>query len=134
MEVYAYIEIIKTSLQLGIVFLLMTGKFDKFILYAILTVCVSLIIILIYRGYCILHYPECKYEFHSECEIIKPMLGFSGWNLYMDLSHQAQGSGLNVILNLFFGTAINAAYGIGLQLSKRLILLLPILRLPSYGG
>lgn len=99
----------------------MTGKFDKFILYAILTVCVSLIIILIYRGYCILHYPECKYEFHSECEIIKPMLGFSGWNLYMDLSHQAQGSGLNVILNLFFGTAINAAYGIGLQLSKRLI-------------
>lgn len=118
MDIYAYIEIVKTLLQLGIVFLLAIGDFDKLILYGILTLCISIIITLIYRGYCILHYPECKYKFHFEREIIKPMLGFSGWNLYSDLSRQAQGNGVNVILNLFFGTTINAAYGIGLQLSR----------------
>lgn len=118
MDVYAYIEIIKTLLQLGIVFLLMIGDFDKLILYAMLTVCVSLVITLIYRGYCISRYSECKYTFHSDGAIIKPMLGFSGWNLYSNLSRQAQGNGVNVILNLFFGTAINAAYGIGHQLSN----------------
>lgn len=118
MDVYAYIEIVKTLLQLGIVFLLMIGDFDKLILYAILTVCVSLVITLIYRGYCIARYPECRYKFHFDKTIIKPMLGFSGWNLYTDLAYQAQGSGVNVILNLFFGTAVNAAYGIGHQLSR----------------
>ena len=35
-----------------------------------------------------------------------------------DLSFQAQGNGVNLILNLFFGTIVNAAYGIGLQLSR----------------
>lgn len=117
MNVYAYIEIVKTLFQLGIVFLLMIGNMDKLILYAILTVCVSIAITLIYRGYCIVHYPECRYEFHVDKEIIKPMLGFSGWNLYANLARQAQGSGVNIILNLFFGTVINAAYGIGYQLS-----------------
>ena len=118
MNVYAYIEIIKTLLQLGIVFLLMIGDFDKLILYAILTVCVSLAITLIYRGYCVARFPECYYNIHADKEIIKPMLGFSGWNLYSNLSRQAQGNGVNVILNLFFGTAVNAAYGIGHQLSN----------------
>ncbi len=118
MDVYAYIEIVKTLLQLGIVFLLMIGDFDKLILYAILTVCVSLVISLIYRKYCITRYPECRYEFHFDKAIIKPMLGFSGWNLYSNLARQAQGSGVNIILNLFFGTAINAAYGIAHQLSN----------------
>lgn len=118
MDVYAYIEIVKTVLQLVIVFLLMLGNFDKLIFYAILTVCVSLVITMIYRGYCIKHFPECHYTPRTDKEIIKPMLGFSGWNLYNDLSRQAQGNGVNVILNLFFGTAVNAAYGVGLQLSR----------------
>lgn len=118
MDVYAYIEIVKTLLQFGIVFLLMIGDFDKLILYAILTVCVSLVITLIYRGYCIVRYSECRYKFHFDKTIIKPMLGFSGWNLYSNLARQAQGNGVNVILNLFFGTAINAAYGIAHQLSN----------------
>lgn len=118
MNVYAYIEIIKTLLQLGIVFLLMIGNLDKLILYAILTVCVSLVITLIYREYCITRYSECRYKFHFDKTIIKPMLGFSGWNLYSNLARQAQGNGVNVILNLFFGTAINAAYGIAHQLSN----------------
>lgn len=118
MDIYAYIEIVKTLLQLGIVFLLMIGNFDKLILYAILTVCVSLVITLIYRGYCISHYPECRYKFHVDKKIIKPMLGFSMWNLYSNLGRQVQGNGVNVILNLFFGTSINAAYGIAHQLSN----------------
>lgn len=118
MDVYAYIEIVKTLLQLGIVFLLMIGNLDKLILYAILTVCVSFAITLIYRGYCIFHYSECKYTFDFDRAIIKPMFSFSGWNLYSNLSRQVQGNGVNVILNLFFGTAINAAYGIGHQLSN----------------
>lgn len=118
MDVYAYIEIIKTLLQLGIVFLLLLGDSDRLILYAVLMVSVSLITTLLYRWYCINRFQECKYKFHTDKSIINPMLSFSGWNLYTDLAFQAQGNGINVILNLFFGTIVNAAYGIGLQLSR----------------
>ena len=46
------------------------------------------------------------------------MLGFSGWNLYLNVGRQMQTNGTNVILNLFFGTVANAAYGVGHQLSN----------------
>lgn len=118
MDVYAYIEIIKTLLQLGIVFLLLIGEFDRLIFYAILVVCVSFFTTLLYRGYCVSHYPECRYKFYFDKETMKPMISFSAWNLYTDLAYQAQNNGVNVILNLFFGTAVNAAYGIGMQLSR----------------
>ena len=118
MNVYAYIEIAKTCLLLGIVYLLVIGNFDKLILYAILTLCVSIVITLIYRVYCVRHFEECKYQFHFDKKIIFPMITFSGWNLYTDFSYYAQNNGINIILNLFFETAINAAYGLGLQASR----------------
>jgi len=118
MNVYAYIEIARTCLLLVIVYLLVIGNLDKLILYAILTLCVSVIITLIYRVYCIRHFKECKYQFHFNKKIILPMISFSSWNLYTELSYSAQNNGINIILNLFFGTAINAAYGVGIQVSR----------------
>jgi O-antigen/teichoic acid export membrane protein len=62
MQIYAYIEIAKSLLSLGIVFLLKIGNLDRLILYAILYLCVSIIISLIYRIYCVRHYLECNYK------------------------------------------------------------------------
>lgn len=59
MDVYAYVELLNVFLKLGIVFLLLLGKTDKLILYALLTFIVSLIIALIYRVYCMRHFSEC---------------------------------------------------------------------------
>lgn len=118
MNIYAYIEITKTVLQLIIAFPLIIWNSDKLILYSILTTCVSIVITILYRWYCIMHYPECKYKYHLDKKLIKPMMSFSGWNLYTDFAYQAQNNGINIILNLFFGTIVNAAYSIGLQLSR----------------
>lgn len=41
MDVYAYVELLNVFLKLGIVFLLLLGKTDKLILYALLTFIVS---------------------------------------------------------------------------------------------
>lgn len=118
MDAYAYIEITKTILQLVIVLLLSHVNFDKLIVYACLTTIVSLIIFFIYRTYCVFHYQESKYKFQKDFQIFKPILSFTGWNLYSGLARQAQGNGVNIILNLFFGSLINAGYSIGLQLSR----------------
>ena len=117
MNVYAYVEILNSLMKLGIVFLLVAGNFDKLILYAILTLCVSIIIAMIYRLYCLKSFSESHYKFSWNKEIIHPMLSFSGWDLYGNMCVTAKTEGVNVLLNHFFGAAINAAYGIATQVN-----------------
>lgn len=42
----------------------------------------------------------------------KPLLSFSGWNLLATVSLMARSSGSDLLLNSFFGTAVNGAYAI----------------------
>jgi len=115
MNVYAYVEILNSLLKLGIVYLLVVGHFDKLILYAVLTLCVTIIITTIYKLYCSKHFSESRYKFAWNKDILHPMLKFSGWDLYGNMCVMAKGQGVNILLNLFFGVAINAAYGIANQ-------------------
>ncbi|GHT61862.1 hypothetical protein AGMMS50239_13740 [Bacteroidia bacterium] len=115
MDVYAYVEILSTCLKLLIVYLLLIGNFDKLILYAILTLCVSVIVTLIYRVYCIKHFEESKYKFSFDKTIIYPIFSYSVWNLLGNMGYTFSKQGINVILNLFFGVAVNAACGIAAQ-------------------
>jgi len=112
MSVYAYVEILNSLLKLGIVYLLVVGNFDKLILYAVLTLCVTIIITTIYKIYCTRNFAESHYKFRWDKEIIKPMIAFSGWDLCGSFSYLSKTQGINILLNLFFGTIVNAAYGI----------------------
>lgn len=115
MNVYAYVEILNVCLRLLIVYLLVIGDFDKLILYAILTFGVSMLIMGIYRIYCTRHYKETKFHFIWRKDILKPMLNFSGWDLYGNASVMARTQGVSMLLNLFFGPLMNAAAGIATQ-------------------
>jgi O-antigen/teichoic acid export membrane protein len=115
MNVYAYVEILNSLLKLAILFIIIIWKFDKLILYAVLTLFVTIIITSIYKAYCTRKFPESHYRFSWNREIIKPMLNFSGWNMYGDLGFMAKMQGLNILLNLFFGVVVNAANAIATQ-------------------
>jgi O-antigen/teichoic acid export membrane protein len=117
MNVYAYIEITNTFFRLIIVYILAIGNIDKLILYAILTLCVSIVIALLYRIYCIRHFKECKYRFEWDRKILYPIISLSGWNLYANVGLDTKDKGVNLILNLFFTTVVNAAYGLANQVS-----------------
>lgn len=115
MDAYAYIEILNSLLKLGIVFLLVLGNFDKLILYAVLVLFVTILITIIYRAYCVHNFNESRYKYEWDKEIIKPMLGFSGWNLCDNMVYTARTQGVNILLNMFFGVVLNTAYGIAFQ-------------------
>jgi len=51
---------------------------------------------------------------------IKDVMSFSGWNLFGSLAHSAKGQGLNIVLNMFFDPAVNAARGVAFQVSAGL--------------
>ena len=117
MGVYAYIEILNVSLKLLIVYLLLIGDFDKLILYAILTLAVSIIVMMITRIYCIRKFSECHFHWVWNKEILKPLLSFSGWDLYGNMCVTARQQGTTFLINMFFGVALNAAASIATTIS-----------------
>lgn len=53
-----------------------------------------------------------RFRFISGWNNYKPLLSFSGWNLLSTVSFMAKSSGSDLLLNSFFGTAVNGAYAI----------------------
>lgn len=115
MGVYAYVELLNVSLKLGIVFILLIGSFDKLILYAILIFIVTTIIAITYRIYCKKHFKECTIKWKLHLNIIKPMLSFSCWDLYGNMTVSIRQEGLTMLLNIFYGPILNAANGIAMN-------------------
>lgn len=112
MDVYAYVEILNVTLKLLIVYLLVIGNFDKLILYAILMFTVSVIIMVVYRIYCLRRFEECKFRLFLDKDYLKPLLSFSGWDLYGNMAFSVRQQGANFLLNMFYGVVLNAAYNI----------------------
>ena len=115
MGVYAYVELLNVSLKLGIVFILLIGSFDKLILYAILIFIVTTIIAITYRIYCKKHFKECTIKWKIHLNIIKPLLSFSCWDLYGNMTVSIRQEGLTMLLNIFYGPILNAANGIAMN-------------------
>lgn len=120
MSVYAYIGILEVILKLIIVYLLTYFNYDKLKLYAILTFAVTVIVRVIYQIYCRRKYEECRLRFYWNRELFVQMLNFSGWNLIGSFSFVLRTYGSNMLLNIFFGPALNAAKGIASQLDNAL--------------
>ena len=118
-NIYAYMSIYDAVMKLLIVFLIQIGNFDKLILYSALFSIVSLSSTVIYNIYCRKHFEECsisirKYLNKSLC---KEIGCFSGWNIMGCTAVVASNQGVNMLLNMFLGTLVNAARGISVQVS-----------------
>ena len=117
MDVYAYMEILNVTLKLLIVYLLTIGDFDKLKLYAVLTFAVSLIIMMIYRIYCLRHFKESRFHWVWDKTYLTPLLSFSGWNLYGNFGGIAGNQANNFVINSFFGVVMNAAASVAFTVS-----------------
>ncbi len=117
MSAFAYISILEALLKLSIAFLIIISPIDKLIFYACLICIISLIIRLIYGHYCKSHFKECTYSFYWDKDLLKQMFGFAGWNFIGSSSALLRDQGGNILINLFFGPAVNAARGIAFQVN-----------------
>lgn len=115
MKVFAYISVLEVILKLLIVYILVLGDIDKLKLYAVLIFCVQLLIRFIYSNYCRRHFKETLFQLALNKKLLKEMTGFAGWNLVGSISFLGVVQGLNILLNIFFGPAVNAARGIAVQ-------------------
>lgn len=115
MSVYAYVGIIDVLLKLLFVCLLGVIAFDKLILWGIFLAVGALGVLLMYFIYAKNKIPESKFSFPKKGGNYRELLTYSGWDLLGCLSVVAQGQGINMVLNIFFGPVVNAARGIAYQ-------------------
>ena len=115
MRVYAWVGIAEAAFKLAVAFVIMASPFDALVYYALLLCAVQVIIMLFYRFYCNRHFKESRIRLYKDKALYKEMFSFGGADLIGYLSVLAQGQGLNLLLNMFFGPTVNAARGIAYQ-------------------
>ncbi len=118
MKVYGYFGILDVILKLVIVLIVAVLPFDRLIGYAILLLVESAVMRLIYGVYCKFHFEECRYSKVRDIPMMKEMFSFAGWSFVGNMGFSLRDQGLNIIINMFFSVAVNAAKGIANQISQ----------------
>lgn len=113
----AILDVVQALMRLGVLFLLYSIDFDKLISLSALNFGISLSYVL---GVFLLakRYEEARIEFVRDKEIINKMLSFISMLLFTVMASVFNKQGIVIVVNLFFGLTINAAYAIAFQVSQ----------------
>ena len=117
MDVYALISIVEVLLKLGVAYMLTVMSMDKLILYGILLAGVSLLIFFAYFSADRYFFKESRYRLLWDTNLFKEIAGFSGWNIFGQVSQVATTQGVNMVANVFCGVIVNASMGITNQVN-----------------
>lgn len=118
MKVYAYMGIYEAIMKLLIVFIVSIITFNKLKTYAVLIALISITSRLIPAIYTLVHYEETKLKFYWDAYNFKSMSKFIGWNFINTVVFILNDQGMNMLLNMFFGPAVNAARGLSVQVKS----------------
>lgn len=117
MDYYAFLGILDAVLKLAIVFAIPYAHIDHLIFYGLLMTGISLINYILNSCYCRIRFKSLRFTRALNRLQFQSMLSFSGWNIFGTVSHMMQNQGVNLILNAFWGTVVNAANGIAHQMN-----------------
>jgi len=115
MKAFAYISILDAILKLGIIFLISFFGNDKLIFYGLLILIVSIITRSVNMIYSRRNFEESKYRFIWDKNLFKQIGSFAGWNFLGTTAFTFTNEGVNILLNIFGGTPVNAARTIAYQ-------------------
>ncbi len=121
MKIYAYVGIYDVVIKLLIAYILHLFDTDKLILYAYLLLFASISSQLFYIIYTILRYKEVKICIKWDGQTITKITSFSSWTFVGCLAFLCNAQGLNLLMNVFFGPVVNAAYNIGNSVKNAVI-------------
>ena len=114
------VEILQSLLKLAVIvsFLVDYGG-NRLRLYAIIMAFAQLIQPVTYTVYCLIKEKRVtRWAFNSHWNDYKEIIVFTWWLLLGAVCVLGNNQGAAVVINLFFGTVVNAAYGIALQVQN----------------
>ncbi len=111
--VRAGIEICETLLRLVIAISLLYLTVNRLRIYSVLIGCILIFSSLAYYMYCMLNYHDyIKWNFQKDKKKYKEIIEYSGWILLGAVAYVGKIQGTALIINIFFGTVLNAAFGV----------------------
>lgn len=112
---YSYINILDSVLKLISACVLILFDSDKLLLYTLIIMFFNFVILFSYILVSISLLNKFKFLNSFSLIVAKKFINFSSWNLLGSLSAALSGSGVNLILNFYFGPTVNAARSIAIQ-------------------
>lgn len=117
-NIYALFQILKSVVTLFFVILLKFMEGDKLWWYALFVLIVQLGFVIANRIYDVRNYKECKYHFVWDKGLFYRLFSYTSWSLAGQMSNTLADQGINLLMNMFFGPAVNAARGIAVQVQN----------------
>lgn len=115
----AVVDVLQAVLKLGVLFLLYRIQYDKLVALSLMNFAVTIIYISIIVLYA-KKYSEAKFKLLRDKVLVKKMLSFISMLIFTVLASVFNKQGIVIIVNLFFGLSINAAYAVAFQVSQML--------------
>ena len=116
----AVVSIAEVFAKLGIAFFLFASPYDRLGTYAVGIMALAVLMRIIQRLFCKIRYPNVGFSYKSiDRDIMRKMLAFSGWNFFANIFVIFRIKGMPVLVNLFFGTAMNAVFSLASQVTAQ---------------
>lgn len=115
-------SIIKVFIAIGLYYVTM----DKLLVYAVMMAVIVLLNLLAFSIYGMIRFKECSIMIRRkdiDKTHIRNLTGFAGWTTYGMACVAARNQGTGVVLNHFFSTVVNAAYGVAFQINGAIVFL-----------
>lgn len=118
----AILGIFEAILKLSIALYVTYTGYDKLASYGFLMAGLAIILLLTQRIYCHKKYEEVQINFLKfyDKNLFREMTNYGGWSLLGSTAGLVSTYGQGIVVNMFFGTIINAAQGVASQISGQL--------------
>ena len=116
---FAVIGVLESFLKLGAALLVVHVLADKLVLYGVLMAGISILAMTAMLVYCRRNYAECVIapRRYWKRGVFREMGSFAGWNFTVSASSMLSEYGVGIVLNHFFGVALNAAQAVAQQIN-----------------
>ena len=121
MSVFANLNLLNCVLKLLIVYLIIVSSWDRLLFYAFLVLCVELMNRVMYGVYCSKHFEEIRVRFSLNKAQLKDILSYTWWMSVGNVAFMCCDQGFNILLNMFFGPAVNAARGLAVMIQGQVV-------------
>lgn len=109
----AVIDIINALVKLGLVVVLLYYPGNVLRLYAVIMSSTTVISFVAYHFLCFKYWPELvRWKLYRKYQDYKELLVYNNYNLLASSSLVLRSQGSNMLINFFFGTIVNGAFGI----------------------
>lgn len=119
MDYYACVSIGSSLFKLLAALILQFISYDILIFYAFTILLIQVVERLVDQYYCYIHFPESRSaRLYMDRKEGRELLIYSGYNIIGGIAFTLRSQGMNVLINLFFGTILNAAHAISVQINS----------------